>query len=355
MRAVVGARAPQPTLTPPLRRHAVSRAALLVVVAALVLGLRGSLSDYNVGIMVTTLIYIGVAISWDVIGGIGGLFAFGTAGFFGLGAYAAAIGQEHHLPLAAGLLLAVCAAALGGTIAIPALRARGMYFAILTLAIASAASALAARYAPGGATGILYSAYLPTDPMVTDLALAGVIGAGAIYAVIEATGLGVKLRLCRLDVEAARSIGVDPRFVTSGAFVISAAMAGYFGAVYALTLGFMDPTTAFNVQWSTIPVLACILGGAGSLAGAIVGATAYSLVIAWITTLGASAGQTDIVTGGILILLILLAPRGVLGLLEQLRSLAGTRWSWFAEVDPPDAAAAEPAHVGESKSGEVVR
>ena len=100
----------------------------------------------------------------------------------------------------------------------------------------------------------------------------------------------------------------------SQALLLSAAVAGYFGGLYALTLGFLDPATAFSLDWSVIPLLAVVLGGAGTLLGPVLGGAAWFGLEEAITELGLNSEAALIVQGGILIAIALVAPRGILGI-----------------------------------------
>lgn len=288
------------------------------------------LSVYLQGRLTQAIIFIGLAISWNIIGGFAGQLSIGQAAFFGVGAYTAAeaVGslETGFIP---ALILAMIAALVSALIVIPCFRARGAYFAVLTLALAAIAMRVAERYAPGGNTGIFYDAFDLDSMQPYLLASLGVVLSMLLCVFILRSKMGRGLAAVRMDLEAARAVGVRDFVARSQALMMSAALAGYFGGLYALTLGFLDPDTAFSLNWSVAPLLAVVLGGSGTLMGPVIGGAIWFGISEVITELGITSDTALILQGAILLGIALGAPRGLVGIGSSL-------WSRYRDRDGGD-------------------
>lgn len=253
------------------------------------------------------LMFMGLAVAWNIIGGLGGQLGLGHAVFFGVGCYAAGWLTGHVHP-ALAVIVASAMAAIISVIFIPSFRTRGAYFAVITVALAFVALKIVSVWGPGASSGIFYSA-IYSRVVVTTLYSLGTALSVATFVLTRRSKLGWALRAVRSDPDAARSLGVNEVRAKSVALLLSAGLTGYLGAIYALALGYMDPPTAFSINWSVAPLLACVLGGLGWVQGALIGGLVWSVLQ---DAVGSGAWSL-VLEGGILLLVVLAMPRGIWG------------------------------------------
>ena len=265
------------------------------------------------------------AISLDLLLGFGGLLSFGHAAFWGSAGYAAGIAAKRlDLPFPLAVLLGTGFAVL---LALPfgylSIRRTGIYFSMVTLAFAQMVYYVANEWRPvtGGENGLqqiprtfpglnlanpqtFYFAALP-------LAL---LGYWLAYRVVHSP-FGHVLVAIRDNEARAQALGYPTRRYKLLAFVISAALAGLAGSLFALGHGFVALDL---VHWSTsgIVVMMTILGGIGTLWGSVVGAAVVLLLRDWLST---RPELLRVVTGAIFIITVLGFRRGIFGTLLHLR------------------------------------
>lgn len=202
-----------------------------------------------------------------------GQLNLGIAGFMAIGAYMSATLGGAGWGLGASILTATLAAGLvGAAIAYPALRARGIYFTIATLAFSEIVSALFVNIpAVGGASGMAVAGHLTMMPMLcAGLALV------AIVFFLADTRFGLCLTAIRNDPQGAEVFGVRVRRIEVIAFVIGGLFAGAAGALYAHHFNYVE-AQQFNVSLSTFAVLYALLGGLQTPLGPLVGATLFTV------------------------------------------------------------------------------
>ena len=318
---------------------------ILIVAAALALIPLGATSNIVLNFLTFAMIVTLAAQGWNILAGYGGQFSFGHAAFFGAGAYAMALAQVRFgvnpwlaLPIAIAL-----AAAVGYAIGFLSFRARlrGSYFALVTLAFAEVFRILANASAfTGGAAGVLIPLKLDAAQMqFADkrvfywLALAFVAGALVLTQAIARSRFGAQLVAVRENEEAAQALGVDVLAVKLKAIILSAALTGAAGCLYAQKFLYIDANIAYGPWISVEALLAPIIGGVGTVFGPLVGAIVL-LGLGEITKtvfaqiMGGAVPGIDLVVFGILLILcVAFAPRGVLGLMRRLtpKAWGGTR------------------------------
>jgi branched-chain amino acid transport system permease protein len=326
------------------------RLLLLLLGAALLAGLDAALPRLVNPYYLTVATRIGVAIvaaaSLQLVNGFTGQFSIGHAGFMAIGAYGSAalsvyagaglldaLGGALPPPLARALyfplpLLAggLGAAAAGLLVGIPTLRLRGDYLAIATLGFGEIIRiAILNVDAVGGARG--FSLASPQHPGV-DLRFEGV---GAVYAVallaviaiarlVYASG-GLAFRTVAEDETAAESIGVATTRVKVEAFVVSSFFAGVAGALFAHSEGYIH-TNSFGFVRSFEIVVFVVLGGLGSLTGAILAAAVLTAAPELLRGLGEWRMSLYSI---LLIATMVLRPRGLLGARELRLARLGAR------------------------------
>ena len=229
-------------------------------------------NSYYVYIMATLALTAVVGIGLNVLLGLTGQVSFGHVGFYALGAYTAAI-----LTVTAGWsfwaalpVAALVAGGVGGLLALPALRVRGPYLAMVTIAFGFIVEHVAVEWRDltGGQNGIM-GIPQPNDIGERGVALASIaLAALATLAFwrLSRSRWGAAMRAVRDSEVAAESLGLDPVRIKTAAFVISAVFAGVAGAFFAPLSGFVTPST-FTFAQSILFVLVVMIGGAGSVAG----------------------------------------------------------------------------------------
>jgi len=312
---------------------------VLIVAFAAAIGFTASANSYYVFIMATLALTAVVGIGLNVLIGLTGQVSFGHVGFYALGAYTVAIltvaakwSFWGALPVAALL-----AAATGALLALPALRVRGPYLAMVTIAFGFVVQNVAVewRSATGGQNGIMG---MPQPFGERGIAIASILLAALgtwAYHLLARSKTGAAMRAVRDSEVAAESIGLDPVRIKTLAFAVSALYAGIAGAFFSALSGFVTPST-FAFSQSLLFVLVVIIGGAASLTGPLVGAT---IVVLLPEALAALAEYRLLIFGALLLGVLLVAPDGVTGLVARLAARA--RKPRFASASQPTLAPAE--------------
>lgn len=288
---------------------------LVAVVAALAgtLIAAPALDRYSVDVLTTLLILITVAQAWNLLAGFAGQFSLGVAAFFGTGAYALAMVMIRldFPPVMAVPAAAAAAAVLSALLAIPLLRLRGDYFAIGSLTAALALQALVINIDwLGGSSGL--DLPLLDVPAGVDLLTIAVVVAAATTAVcvlVRFSAFGLRLAAIRENADAAVGLGISVTRHRLGALVLSGALTGAAGGVFALQQIHLEPVGTLGISWTIDAVLVTVIGGLGTILGPIIGATLVELLLT--RQLDAQPVIGLIVEGLVLIAVVLLAPRGL--------------------------------------------
>jgi branched-chain amino acid transport system permease protein len=292
---------------------------VLVVIAAL-----PSLMGWFIA---SHIIIMGIFVmGYNVILGFGGELSFGHAAFFGLGAYGVILSLEH---LVSSLYVAIPITIIGVTIisvvfGYLSLRLRGIYFAMITLALAQLVYTIVFQMndLTGGTNGIaipITEAPLgPLAPMNSDLhfyVLSCTLFMLSFLAIVRLVNspFGRILKAIRESEERALHLGYDVNSYLWLAFAISGAFSALAGALYAVLFVFISPSILFW-QLSGEVVLMTIIGGVGTLTGPLVGAIVF---IFFSDTLTRVTEHWEIFFGAVIIGIVLLAPEGLIGLVRK--------------------------------------
>jgi len=271
---------------------------------------------YTQQVAVTVLIYMTLALSWDMLLRSGQL-GFGTAGFFGVGSYAAVLLFLHTgVPALVSILFAgAVAGVIAALVGLAVLRLRGMYFAITTLALAGI-FAVVVRNIPsltGGPEGMMLPSciFSGDTTKVYWLVLGMAVLTILVSEVFERTRLHFALTSIRNDERVAKSSGIGVYGVLVLVFAITSAIQGVAGGMYAHVFGFISPEGSFHANFLLLPLAMALLGGIHSTWGPIVGALALG-VLAEYLKLEIPYGHL-LVYGGIIVVVTLFLPQGVYG------------------------------------------
>jgi branched-chain amino acid transport system permease protein len=281
------------------------------------------------------LMWIGLAIAFDVLAGYTGYLNFGHSAFFGIGAYATAILMVRaSWPFPAAAVAGGAAAAIGAVIAgLPTLRLRGAYFAIATWALARGIQQLALMMElTGGPDGMRLPPFL--HPQFFYYVMLGLVGATffLLWLLLERAPFGLKLKAIREDEQGAKALGLNPTRLKLQAFVLSAVPTALLGGVFAYWVTFIDPASTLGDLVSDQALVMVVFGGMGTLIGPVVGAV---LVFAFKTVFWAYLAEYEvlyvIILGGVIAASVVFLPDGVLGRLLYRR---GPRRPVAAEPAP---------------------
>lgn len=272
------------------------------------------------------LIFAIFAMTLDLLLGYTGMVSFGHAAFFGLGAYAVGIagqrlGAQLWLTLPAAILVAGFAAFVVGFFSI---RATGIYFLMLTLALSQMAYALVFQWTDltGGSNGLSGIPRPTLDPLPVDLTgtlalyffiVAAALATWVILRIIVSSPFGATLRGIKENESRMRALGYATSRYKLAAFVVAGALAGVGGALYGYYNFFVAPS---DLYWTVSgeAIVMVIVGGAGTLAGPAMGA---ALVVALQRMVSSYTERWPIILGTIFIIFVLFAPRGIVGLLQD--------------------------------------
>ena len=274
----------------------------------------------------TVLMFVVLATAWNILGGYAGYVNFGTPAFFGLGAYTAAVLYKATVaPLAVQI---VAAAAMAGLLGFGAglltLRLRGIFFAIATIAVTVIMETVFInwRYA-GGATGLQLLRPPPTWPFESYIKMLFVVmavlavAAVTIARYIERSWIGRGLRAIRDSEEAAECSGVPTLRLKLFACTVSGALMGAAGAMMPMYLSFIEPASTFNLNYAIGALASPMIGGTASFLGPVIGAVLLS-TIQQVVTVTVSGEMNVLVVGVLLMVFVVAAPDGMLGLAKKL-------------------------------------
>ena len=274
--------------------------------------------------------YIAIfAISWDVLSGRTGYISFGHPFLIGIGGYTTAL-LTHHLglPLYVTIPAAVFATMIAGTLFfLPALRIRGTYFALVTLAFMELMYGLVQVVAPdvtGGTRGLTGLPSIVTGAVSNYYLSFGVMFTlGLAMWLLFKTRLGTALGSIGMNEEAVRACGLDTTKLKLFAFTLSAMIAGLGGAMYIHYLGSIAPRGLFDVSFLFTILVACLLGGAGTITGPIMGAFFLTLLLEFLRPY-IPGSERYLIYGTATLVLYVLQPRGIHRLIE-------ITVNWFVE------------------------
>jgi branched-chain amino acid transport system permease protein len=295
------------------------RAIIAVLVVALLAAVPWIGDDVMVQFGISTLLIATLAQAWNIIGGFTGYVSFGNSVFYGLGTYGTAIAmvqfnQPFWLGLVVGAVLAVLCALLLG---IPILRLRGPYFAIATLGLSAAISAVFANLPIAGANIGLILPLTRADAMFYELSLGLLVAATGAVAWIANSRFGMALIAIREDEEAADAMGVNATLFKVLALVLSALFTAVAGGIHAYWITFIDPASAFDLTLNVQMIIMAVFGGPGTVFGAVIGAFILSAIYEYLSSSISTAAA--LLFGLVIVFAVVFMPKGLIDLAKGLR------------------------------------
>ena len=299
---------------------------ICVVLAAGVFGMARFIgNDYAFFAGYVVLQFIVMAQAWNILGGYTGYVNFGSAAFFALGAYTAVFFHKFHplpIPLLMGLGGVVSGLA-GLGMGYLALRLRGAFFVIATLALAVVLQTLVVNWNyVGGSRGAYVirpeSAWLIGNYVhyLFLLMLALAVLAIVTARTIERSRLGYGFAAIRDDELAAEAAGVPTLRLKLIATTLSGAFMGMAGAPFPYYIGYVQPTAAFGLDYAVNAIAMPMIGGTGTWIGPLVGAILVASLQQW-ATVTISSELSLLVVGFLLVGFVIVAPGGIVGLVGR--------------------------------------
>jgi branched-chain amino acid transport system permease protein len=301
----------------------------LLVAAVGYAGLRMFQNDYVFVAGYVVIEFVVLATAWNILGGYCGYVNFGSAAFFALGAYTTVFFYKAY-PLPVPLLVlagGVVSGLAGFGMGYLTLRLRGAFFSIATLALAVVLQTLVVNWDfVGGSRGAyvihaatidVFGITLPYAQYLFLLMLALTVLALVTARTIERSRLGYGFATIRDDELAAEASGVPTLRLKLIATTISGALMGMAGAPLPYYIGFLQPSSAFDLQYAVNSIAMPMIGGTGSWIGPLVGALLLGIV-QQVATVTISSAVNLLIVGVLLVVFVIIAPNGLVGLVTQL-------------------------------------
>ena len=275
-------------------------------------------SGYGVRSMLQLFMWMALAGSWNLISGLTGYVSFGHVAFFGAGSYTAAIliTKAGWPWLAASLAGGAGACVLALLIGYPCLRLKGPYFAIAMLGLNEVLRALVSYFEglTGGGLGLSLPTLQATVPIYYVMGLTAIAVTALTYLIITSR-FGLRLMTIREDEVAAEAMGINTFRHKLYAFLLSAVGPGIVGGLAARDQGYIEPISVFPLATTITMIVMVLFGGKGTVWGPVLGAAALFVFqeLVWARFIYLH----QLLFGAIIIGVVLLMPRGVLGLLQM--------------------------------------
>ncbi len=270
--------------------------------------------------------FVVLATAWNILGGFTGYVNFGSAAFFAVGAYTSiALDKAIGLPLP---VLIVVAGMICGLIGLGAgyltLRLRGVFFAIATLALAVVLETLVTNWDyVGGASG---SIVIPPQEVfffddiieaLFSLMLLLAVLAVAVARYISISKIGRGLAAIRDDETAAECMGVPTLKLKLISTTLSGALMGVAGAPFPFYVTYVEPSSAFNLTYAVNSIAMPMIGGTTTWFGPVIGALLLGTMQQW-ATVTISSELNLLIVGVMLVVFVIVAPQGIVGLVRKL-------------------------------------
>jgi branched-chain amino acid transport system permease protein len=311
----------------PMRRHSIafwSGAAVFLAAVLVMTQLLRNEYPFFAGYVILQFIVLSVA--WTILGGYAGYVNFGTNAFFGVGVYTAVmLFKAFDAPLGVQILVAaVMGGLLGLGVGLLTLRMRGIFFSIATIALAIIIETTVTNWRfVGGAAGIQLQRPPVTAPFDTYVKMLFfvqallVVVAVATARFIQNSRIGRGLHALRDDELAAECTGVPTLRLKLLACIISGALISAGGAPAAMYLQFANPDSAFNLNYSVTVLAMSLIGGTAHWIGPVIGAIVLGSTQQFLAVT-ISSEVNVLVLGVMLVLFVVAAPKGIIGLVSRL-------------------------------------
>jgi branched-chain amino acid transport system permease protein len=272
--------------------------------------------------------FIVLSVAWSILGGYAGYVNFGTSAFFGVGVYTAVLlVKALNAPLLVQIATAAAVGALlGFAVGLLTLRMQGIFFSIATIALSIVIETTVTNWRfLGGAAGIqierppVMAPFASYVQMLVFVQALLVVLAVATARYIQNSWIGRGLQALRDDELAAECTGVPTLRLKLAACVISGALMCAAGAPAAMYLQYADPASAFNLNYSVSVLAMALIGGTAHWIGPVLGAILLG-VTQQLLAVTISSEVNVLVLGVMLVLFVVVAPEGIIGLFKRRRA-----------------------------------
>jgi branched-chain amino acid transport system permease protein len=281
-------------------------------------------TGYGIRVMLQLFMWIALAQSWNLISGLTGYVSFGHVAFFGMGSYTTAIlvvkGVAWPLAAVGGGVMAVVLAFVIGW---PCLRLKGPYFAIAMLGLNEVLRVMASYFEglTGGGLGLSLPTLDASVRIYYAMGLVAVAVTGLTYLIVTSR-FGLRLMTIREDELAAEAMGINTFRYKIYAFLLSAAAPGIVGGLAARDMGYIEPISVFPLVTTITMIVMVLFGGKGTIWGPVLGAVILFTFQELVWAHFPHAHQ--VLLGAIIVTVVLVMPRGILGVLQQKYNLPRT-------------------------------
>ncbi len=294
---------------------------------ALTIGSLFVTNEYYVFAAYFVMQYVVLATAWNLLGGYVGYVNFGTTAFMAIGTYsAAAINKAYPVPIPVLMLVAgILCGAVGLSMGYLTIRLRGVYFTIATLALSVVVQTFIVNWDYTGGSRGIYIMRPQTMPVFGSyvkylffLMVALAVSAVIVARLIERSSLGYGFAAIRDDEAAAAASGVPVLRLKLLAATLSGAFMGMAGAPLPFYLTYVEPSSSFSLAYTVNSVAMPLVGGTTSWIGPVLGALLLGTMQQAMTVL-ISSSVNLLIVGVLLVLFVVLAPNGLLGLIQKVR------------------------------------
>jgi branched-chain amino acid transport system permease protein len=298
---------------------------LIVIIGILAAFPKLGVPDVWILYILLFFVYLAMANMWNLLCGYSGLISLCQPAFVGIAGYTLVLLVWVGVPFYAAIIAGgIVAGAFAVLISIPVFRLRGIYFAIGTLVVPEALRIFFLLWRPvggklhgGGAGYMLRGMSGVSVAHYYWIACAVAIGSFFLMQIILHSKLGLGLAAIRDNDRSAASSGMNVFRLKLYSFVIAGFVTGIAGAVFYLYQGYIEPSGAFSIQWTMVPILATVIGGISTEEGPIIGAV---VVVFLDFLLARYAGVSMLIQGAILVGIMLLAPQGIMEIGRQIKA-----------------------------------
>lgn len=261
---------------------------------------------------------LGLSQMWNLLAGYSGLVSLGQQSFIGLGGYSLAVFSLYYgFPISLSILLGGIVSVLFALlISAPIFRMRGVYFAIGSWTVAEVLRIIFSnwKYVGYGMGLFVKPAYKLSFNTIYYTALFSGIASVVLVYIILRSKLGLGLMAIRDEETASETLGVNIFKCKLSCFLISAFVTGIVAGILYLHNIFIQPYSAFGIDWTVRLVFITIIGGIGTIEGPIIGSFLYVFLHQWLSEY---PSVSLLILGVIAIAVILTAPRGIMGTIQE--------------------------------------
>jgi len=264
------------------------------------------------------MLYIAIAQMWNLLAGYTGLISLGQPCFIGLGGYALAMITElAGLPIYMGFVTAgVVSVIFALVISVPIFRIKGVYFTISTVVLTQVLSLFFGSWGLvnyGIGLNIRVVHRISVTPIYFVSLVVAVVTVAVMFVLLR-TKFGLGLMAMRDDEDAAEARGIPLYSTKLKIFLVASFLTGIAGAAIFMNRGVILPARGFDIDFSVAMIFIVVIGGIGTVEGPIIGALIYVFLRQWLFNF---PGYSMLILGVIAVILILVAPKGIMGIVDK--------------------------------------